>query len=67
MTTDTTITYPDGLPDPVAPLGDKAAGWFRTLLIVVGVSWLALVVGAFTEPKQFLQRVGVAVVGSFAV
>ena len=47
------ITYPDGLPDPVAPLGAAAAGWFRTLLLVIGVSGIVLAVGALTEPKQF--------------
>ena len=41
------------MPDPVAPLGDTAARWFRTLLIVIGVSGLALVIGAVTEAKQF--------------
>lgn len=51
--TDTTTTYPAGLPDPVAPLGEKAAGWFRTLMIVVGVAGVALVAGALTNPKQF--------------
>lgn len=51
--TDTTTTYPAGLPDPVAPLGEKAAGWFRTLMIVVGVAGVVLAVGAVTNPKQF--------------
>jgi len=49
------LTYPDGLPDSVAPLGDKAAGLFRNLLVVVGVSALVLIVGAVTNLKQFFH------------
>jgi hypothetical protein len=47
------LTYPAGLPDDVAPLGDKAAGLFRTLAVVVGVSGLVLLVGAVIDRKQF--------------
>jgi hypothetical protein len=32
------LTYPAGLPDDVAPLGGKAAGLFRGL--VLGPSWV---------------------------
>src|SRR5262245_33169232 len=49
------LTYPDGLPDSVAPLGDKAAGLFRTLLLVVGVAALVLILGAVSNPKQFFH------------
>src|SRR5262245_50563553 len=49
------ITYPDGLPDSVAPLGDRAAAWFRTLLLVAGVSGLALIVGVVLNPRQFFH------------
>src|SRR5205823_10354363 len=34
-----------GLPDNVAPLGEQAAGAFRTLLVVVGVAGVGLVAG----------------------
>jgi hypothetical protein len=49
------LTYPDGLPDNVAPLGDRAAGLFRTLLLVVGVAALVLIVGAVANLKQFFH------------
>ena len=39
------LTYPVGLPDNVAPLGEQAAGAFRTLLVVVGVAGVGLVAG----------------------
>ncbi|MBA4066107.1 MAG: quinol:cytochrome C oxidoreductase [Isosphaera sp.] len=55
MTPETPPTDPDGLPDPVAPLGDRLAGTFRTLAVVVGVSGVALAVGAATEPRQFFH------------
>src|SRR5262245_35479356 len=46
------LTYPDGLPDGVAPLGDKLAGTFRTLAVLVAVSGVSLAVG---DPKQFFH------------
>src|SRR5580704_4549408 len=49
------IIFPDGLPDSVAPLGDKAAGLFRNLLLVVGISGLVLIIGAFVDAKQFFH------------
>jgi hypothetical protein len=55
MTPETPLTYPDGLPDPVAPLGDRLAGTARALGVVVGASGLALAVGAVTEPRQFFH------------
>ena len=39
-------TYPPGLPDDVSPLGDRAAGAFRTLLFLLVLAALVLVVGA---------------------
>src|SRR3954452_16742043 len=39
------LTYPVGLPDNVAPLGEQAAGAFRTLLVVVGVAGVGLIAG----------------------
>jgi hypothetical protein len=53
MSTDSAITYPAGLPDPVAPLGDAAAWWHRTLLVVSGAAGVGLLIGAFVAPKQF--------------
>lgn len=52
-TADEPLTYPDGLPDAVAPLGDAAAGAVRTLLVVVAVAALGLVAGAIQAPRQF--------------
>jgi len=49
------LTYPVGLPDDVAPLGQKAAGLFRNLAAVVAVAGLVLLVGAFVDPKQFFH------------
>jgi hypothetical protein len=49
------ITYPGGLPDAVAPLGERAAGWFRNLLLVAGVASLAMIVGAVMNPRQFFH------------
>jgi hypothetical protein len=49
------LTYPEGLPDSVAPIGDAAAPLFRTLLVVVGISGLLLVLGIFVDLKQFFH------------
>ncbi len=49
------LTYPDGLPDSVVPLGEKAAGWFRNLLLIVGASGLGLIIGVVADPKQFFH------------
>ncbi len=47
------LTYPSGLPDSAAPLGDRGAGAFRTLAIATAVVGAALVAGWVLEPKQF--------------
>jgi hypothetical protein len=47
------LTYPAGLPESVAPLGEKAAGPFRTVSIVVAASGVLLLIGLFLDPKQF--------------
>jgi hypothetical protein len=49
------LSYPAGLPDPVAPLGESAAGLFRNLLLVAGAAGLVLLVGAFVNPRQFFH------------
>jgi hypothetical protein len=49
------LTYPAGLPDDVAPLGEKAAGLFRNLAVVVAVAGLVLLVGAIINPRQFFH------------
>jgi hypothetical protein len=49
------ITYPDGLPDAVAPLGDSMAGLVRILVAVVGASAVVLGIGAVTNAKQFFH------------
>jgi hypothetical protein len=46
------LTYPAGLPDPVAPIAAPATG-ARVLAGVLIVSGLALVVGAFVDSRQF--------------
>ncbi|MCE9561612.1 MAG: hypothetical protein K8U57_06115 [Planctomycetes bacterium] len=60
MTTETTntgepqpLTYPDGLPESVAPLGDKAVGALRILIPVTSFAAGALIVGWILNPKQF--------------
>ena len=49
------LTLPPGLPDDVAPLGDRAAASVRLLSIVIGVLGLLLLIGAFAgnDSKQF--------------
>ncbi len=48
------LTYPDGLPESVAPLGiDAVAGGARILFAVLLATGVLLVVGAFANPKQF--------------
>jgi hypothetical protein len=49
------LSYPAGLPDTVAPLGESAAGLFRNLLLVAGAAGLVLLVGAFVNPRQFFH------------
>jgi hypothetical protein len=46
------LTYPPGLPDDVAPLGDRVGGTVRTLLFVLGLAGLVLVVGAVNAPTR---------------
>jgi len=54
MTT-TPITYPPGLPDDVAPLGDKIAGGVRKVAIATAVAGVVLLVGAVADPRQFFH------------
>src|SRR5262249_48174947 len=49
------LTYSAGLPDDVSPLGDRAAGGFRAVLIVTGATAAVLLIGAFVEPRQFFH------------
>jgi len=49
------LTYPPGLPDDVAPLGERAAPAFRALVGLAGVCGLGLVAGAVLDPKQFFH------------
>src|SRR5262245_43070092 len=51
------LTYPVGLPDNVAPLGEQAVGAFRTLLVVVGVAGVGLIAGFASEAtrRQFFH------------
>ncbi len=55
--TDQAFTLPPGLPDDVAPLGDRTAGAFRTLLLILGVTGVILLVGAVGETtrRQFFH------------
>lgn len=46
------LTYPPGLPDDVAPLGDRAAGAVRTLLVIFGVAGIALIAGALADDRR---------------
>jgi hypothetical protein len=54
---DTPVTYPAHLPDDVTPLGDRAAGAFRTLLVVTAVAAVALLAGAVggSTRRQFFH------------
>src|SRR4029453_15164247 len=47
------ISYPAGLPDAVAPLGDRTRGTYRVLVPVVSFAAGALVIGSLLNPKQF--------------
>ncbi|MDB5309782.1 MAG: hypothetical protein JWO38_3984 [Gemmataceae bacterium] len=49
------LTYPPGLPDDVAPMGEKAAGTVRMLLVVLGVAGVVLIAGAVVAPRQFFH------------
>src|SRR5437868_4730076 len=54
-----TLTYPAGLPDDVSPLGERAAGAFRTTLTVTGAARLILLVRAIIDARPFfLARIG---------
>lgn len=52
-----TAAPPPGLPDDVAPLGDRAAGAARTLLVLFTLAGLVLLVGALNPAsrKQFFH------------
>jgi len=47
------LTYPDGLPESVAPLGDKPVRALRFLIPIVSFAAGALIVGWYLNPKQF--------------
>jgi hypothetical protein len=47
------LTYPPGLPDGVAPLGDSVPSLVRILVAVVGASAVVLGIGMVTDPRQF--------------
>ncbi|MBP3959260.1 hypothetical protein J8F10_28785 [Gemmata sp. G18] len=47
------LTYPAGLPDRVAPVGDALASGIRTLVAVLLGTGALLVIGLFTDAKQF--------------
>ena len=48
------LTYPDGLPESVAPLGtDAVASGARILFAVLLATGVLLIVGSFANPKQF--------------
>jgi hypothetical protein len=47
------LTYPAGLPDSVAPLGDALVGGARLLFTTALGAGLLLIIGAFSNPKQF--------------
>ncbi|HJZ55050.1 MAG TPA: hypothetical protein VKE74_08825 [Gemmataceae bacterium] len=47
------LTYPDGLPDDVSPLRERASGMLVALGILTGAAGVVLAVGAFAEPRQF--------------
>lgn len=49
------LTYPDGLPESVAPLRDELAGTFRTLAVATAAVGAVLAVGAVIDPKQFFH------------
>lgn len=47
------FTYPEGLPDRVAPVGDALAGGVRILIAVLLASGALLAAGWLANPKQF--------------
>jgi hypothetical protein len=51
----TPISYPQGLPDRVAPLGDALASGVRILIAVLLGTGLMLVIGVFADRKQFFH------------
>src|SRR4051812_6271174 len=55
-TNDTPPSYPEGLPDSVAPLPrDAVASGARVLFAVMLATGLMLVVGVLTDAKQFFH------------
>ena len=49
------LTYPAGLPDDVAPIGERADRAFRVLLGIVAGSGVGLLAGVFVDTKQFFH------------
>jgi len=49
------LTYPEGLPDRVAPVGDAFTGGIRILFAVLLGTGLIFVIGIFANPKQFFH------------
>jgi hypothetical protein len=47
------LTYPDGLPDDVSPLGERAGGVFVGTSVVAGAAAVVLAVGWIADPRQF--------------
>jgi hypothetical protein len=47
------LTYPEGLPDSVAPLGDSVPSLLRILVAVVGASGVVLGLGIAYDLRQF--------------
>ncbi len=47
------LTYPEGLPDSVAPLGDTVPSLIRILIAVIGATVMLLGIGAVSDSKQF--------------
>jgi len=49
----TMLTYPDGLPDDVSPLGAKASRAVLWVSVVTAAAGCVMLVGAFVNPRQF--------------
>ena len=51
------LSLPAGLPDDVSPLGERAMGAFRTLVVVTAVAAVGLIAGAVAEStrRQFFH------------
>ena len=49
------LSWPPGLPEPVAPLGSQADGIVRTLVIITSAAGFVLLLGAFVNGRQFFH------------